>query len=123
VAELGRAFYQYTTLTKAVRDGARYLSSQVLGTTGNVTLSAEKIAATQNLVVFGSEQGTGSPILEGLTAGDIAVAADDASDHVTVTAQYDYTPMFGGVIPTFGLAGGDISLSLTFTATTMMRFL
>jgi Flp pilus assembly protein TadG len=123
LAEFGRAFYQYTTLTKAVRDGARYLSSQALGTTGNVSLTPEEEAATKNLVVYGSEVGTGTPVLDGLATSDVTVSADAAADHVTVTATYVYSPMFGGTIPTFGLTGGDVGAALTLTATNTMRFL
>ena len=38
-AELGRAFYQYNTLTKSVRDGARYLSENSLGAVGFLSVS------------------------------------------------------------------------------------
>ncbi|MEJ2115423.1 MAG: pilus assembly protein, partial [Gammaproteobacteria bacterium] len=49
-AELGRAFYQYNTLTKTVRDGARYLAdNSLIGTTGLIDITGEA-SNTQNLV-------------------------------------------------------------------------
>src|SRR5579863_993013 len=69
-AEVGRLLSQYDTLTKAVRDGARFLASNSLGgTSGVVVLSAPIPAQTQYLVVFGNINGTGTPILPGLTTG------------------------------------------------------
>ena len=47
VAEMGRAFYQYNTLTKSVRDGARYLSGEaILGSTV-IDLTVAKIDAAK----------------------------------------------------------------------------
>jgi Flp pilus assembly protein TadG len=60
--EFGRALYQYNTLTKSVRDAARYLSMQPPGT---------KIAEARNLVVFGNTTGTGTPLARGLTLANV----------------------------------------------------
>ena len=58
-AEFGRAFFQYNTLTKAVRDGGRYAAANALaGSLG--TLDVNAIAAeTQQLVVYGNAIGNG----------------------------------------------------------------
>jgi Flp pilus assembly protein TadG len=53
-AEFGRYFYEYTTLAKAARVGARYLS------TAKVTAADDLIA--KNIIVYGNTAGTGSPI-------------------------------------------------------------
>ncbi len=50
VTEYSRALYQYNTLTKSVRDAARYLSMQDPGT---------RIAQAKNLVVYGNPAGSG----------------------------------------------------------------
>ena len=51
VAEFGRYFYEYTTLAKAARVGARYL------VTSKVDCSQATLA--KNLVVYGNTAGTG----------------------------------------------------------------
>jgi hypothetical protein len=57
--EFGRAYYQYNTLTKALRDGARYMSYHIYS-------SAEETNC-YNMVVYGNTAGSGSPVLPGLT--------------------------------------------------------
>lgn len=57
--EFGRALYQYNTLAKAVRDGARYLSVQTPGT---------GISQARNLIVYGSVAGGTTPQLPNLSA-------------------------------------------------------
>lgn len=106
-AEIGRALYQYNTLHKAVRDGARYLAEHALNSVPVIEITAAKTTATRNLVLYGNPAGSGPLLLEGLAPGDIAVEAVDAS-HVRVTATYAYAPAFGA-IPGFGL-GRDIQV-------------
>lgn len=78
-AEFGRFFYEYTTLSKASRIGARYLI------TANLT-AFEKNQA-RNLVVFGNTAGTGDPLVVGLT-----------TDHVVITPRNaDGDPQESGV--------------------------
>ncbi|HTH77459.1 MAG TPA: TadE family protein [Ramlibacter sp.] len=62
VTELGRAIMDYGTLVKSVRDAARYLSVQTPGT---------KITEAKNLVVYGNPDGTGSPLVPGLTTANV----------------------------------------------------
>jgi Flp pilus assembly protein TadG len=64
-AEFGRYFYEYTTLAKASRLGARYLASAAVNTTEDTT--------AKNMVVYGNATGTGSPILTGLTTGNVVI--------------------------------------------------
>lgn len=64
-AEFGRYFYEYTTVAKAARVGARYLATAELNTT-------EETAA-KNLVVYGNTAGTGTPILSGLSPTNIHI--------------------------------------------------
>ena len=66
VAEFGRYFYEYTTVAKAARVGARYLASKSVST-GN------HVAEAKNLVVYGNIAGTGTPVLPGLTAANVDV--------------------------------------------------
>jgi hypothetical protein len=120
-AELGRALYQYNTLTKAVRDGARHLSSiAIIGGTGVIGLDDDKVADTRNLVIYGNTGGTGTPLLPGLAPGQIMVVAPDAL-HVQVQAAYPYQSIFA-TLPGFGLMS-DIGTAWTLTAATTMRAL
>lgn len=120
-AELGRAAYQYNTLTKAIRDGAQYAAQNVLiPGTGVMSLTAGVKAATQNLVVYGNPAGTGDSLLPGFVAANVTVTAADAT-HIQVSATYGYIPIFGS-IPGFGY-GADITPASTLNASTVMRAL
>ncbi len=66
ITEFGRAFYQYNTLAKATRDGARYLSQQGPG-------DATEIGIAKCLVVYGNQDCTGSPLVPGLTTAQVSV--------------------------------------------------
>lgn len=61
-AEFGRAIWQYNTLTKSVREAARYLSIQTPGT---------RITEARNLLVYGNLDGTGTPLTRGLTEAQV----------------------------------------------------
>jgi Flp pilus assembly protein TadG len=67
VAEFGRYFYEYTTVAKAARVGARYLVSKSKNSDTNFEANAK------NLVVYGNIGGTGSPVLTGLTTANVDV--------------------------------------------------
>jgi Flp pilus assembly protein TadG len=121
-AEVTNAFVDHNTLSKAARNGARYLASNAaMGTTGVVSLSAQVVSSTQNMVVFGNVAGTGSPVLPGLAAGNVQVA-DLGNNVVQLTATYPYTGILGGSLPSFGF-GADTSLELNLQATVSMRAL
>jgi len=120
-AEFGRMLSQYDVLNKTVRDGARYLAANALaagGTTGVVTITAALTTATQNLVVTGNTNGTGSTLLPNLTAGNVTVT-NLGNGYVSVSAAYQYVPMLGANLPTFG--NGSVNTQLTLNATTVMR--
>lgn len=95
--EFGRALYQYNTLTKSVRDAARYLSMQTPGT---------QIAAAQNLVVYGNTAGTGPALALGLTIANVpaptwqTAGTNPVINTVTVTVsgyqfRFLFTSAFG----------------------------
>ena len=67
VAEFGRYFYEYTTVAKAARVGARYLASK------SVVSGTNYQAIAKNIVVYGNAAGTGSPVLPGLTTANVNV--------------------------------------------------
>jgi Flp pilus assembly protein TadG len=63
-AEFGRAIWEYNTLTKSVRDAARYLSIQTPG-------SATEVDRARNLMVYGNLSGTGTPLAIGLSLANV----------------------------------------------------
>jgi Flp pilus assembly protein TadG len=119
-AEITNAFVDHNTLTKSVRNGARFLAGKaILGTTGNIVLTSEKTLATRRLVVYGNASGSGSPILPGLSIGDVQVA-DLGNNDIEVTATYAYTGILGDTLPALGF-GSDIDLGMTLQASVSMK--
>ncbi|MDQ3563888.1 MAG: pilus assembly protein [Pseudomonadota bacterium] len=118
-AELGRAFYTYNTLTKAVRDGARYASIAALN--GAKVIDLDPIRTdTQNVVVYGNPDPLPSeqPVLQGLSTDYVKVEKVDAPDavHVHVSAEFLYEPMFAAGFSTFDPVRFTMSASVTMRA-------
>lgn len=117
-AEMGRAFWQYNTLTKSVRDAARHASaSGLFGSTGVVVVTTSLRTQVQNLVVYGNTAGTGTPLLDGLSTTGVTVESPGEGD-VLVRSRYTYTPIFG-YLPDF--RGGGTSTLYDFEAVVRMR--
>jgi Flp pilus assembly protein TadG len=98
VGEFGRYFYEYTTVAKAARVGARYMASKSLD---SQTINWQDKA--KKLVVYGNTDGTGSPVLSGLTIDNVQLSYAGGSysggngvpDTVTVTIiDYKHQPIF-----------------------------
>ncbi|MFK8067843.1 MAG: TadE family protein [Gammaproteobacteria bacterium] len=121
-AEFSRAFYQYNTLTKAIRDGARYLSDNSLNGAGVIELNGSMTSTTKNLVVFGNSLGNGAPLLEDLSVNDITITPLN-SMHVKVAASYTYKPIFAAGIPSFGLGSQTYNTDFTLESSTTVRAL
>jgi hypothetical protein len=118
IAEFGRAFWEYNTLTQTVRDAGRYASSQGLfGSTGVVIVTEQLRTDVANLVVYGNVTGSGAPLLDGLSPDNVTVESP-GEDDILVRATYAYTPIFD-FIPNF--RGGGVSPFLNFEATVRMR--
>jgi Flp pilus assembly protein TadG len=116
-AEFGRYFYEYTTLAKAARVGARYLSTAQV-------LAAEDTTA-KNIVVYGNPNGTGSPILKDLAPSNIVITRAGGTPILpqTVTVAvvgYKHSPLFdlGLLTKTAGL-----SLNVDVKPSVTMRYL
>lgn len=121
-AELGRALYEYNTLTKAVRNGAQYLARNAVTPAGVVDTDAYA-AAARNLVVYGNPAGSGSELLKGMKVADVTVtevtvAPSATPNYVKVTATYKFQPLFA-MIPSFG-TGNDVTPPGTFSASVTM---
>ena len=120
VAEFGRYFYEYTTLAKASRLGARYLASKSV--TSEV---ADYEAIAKNIIVYGNAAGTGSPILDGLTLDNVEVVYEGGPAGIpnTVTVKivdYPHEPIFDlGAL----LNNDDLSLAVNVSPSVTMRYL
>src|ERR1043165_6406260 len=82
VAEFGRYFYEYTTVAKGARVGARYLAAKSAN-----SASTNWQANAKNLVVYGNTAGTGSPILTGLSTANVTVAYQGGTPGVPDTVK------------------------------------
>jgi len=112
VAEFGRAFMYYNTLTRAVRDSARYVASHALkGQSQVVEIDANLIQDAQNLVDYGNSAGSGTPTILAASAGTVSIT-DEGDGVISVLASYPYTPMLGSILPDFARGGG---MSTVFT--------
>lgn len=68
--EVGYTMIQYNKLETAVAQGARY-ASIVPYDSATATPSAAFLSAVQNMVLYGSPVAGDSPVLSGLTAGNV----------------------------------------------------
>lgn len=101
IVEFGRAYYQYNVLTKAVREGARYMSMHAYDT--------DELDRAKNMTVFGNREGTGSPCLPGLAVSNIVVTPRNPSSGTSPTnpprwvrvgiSGYSFQPLFTKVVP------------------------
>lgn len=119
-AEFGRAFLEYNTLSKSLRDAARYAASEALfGSTGVVVITDRVRTDVRNLVVYGNTAGSGPPMLDGWTVQDVSLEAPGDGD-ILVRARYTYTPMFS-FVPTFD--GSSLAGVFGFEGVVRMRAL
>ena len=98
VAEFGRYFSEYTTLAKAARVGGRFMAAKPL-----FSASTDWQLAAKKLVVYGNTDGTGSPVLPGLTTDNVELVfeggtyAGGIGVPATVTVKiinYKHDPVF-----------------------------
>ena len=124
-ADLTRAFIDHNTVTKAVRNGARYLAANAFqGTTGVVNIDATLRTETQNLVVYGATYPTiFTPVVPGLTLTDITVVQIAGTNDIAVSATYALGGLFGPVLPINLYTGNTISTARTLRATVTMTAL
>jgi hypothetical protein len=119
--EVTNVFVQHNTLTKAVRDGARYAAGVSINGAKVFDLSSDIVSDTKSLVVFGDTSGGGTAALPNFTVGEVTVTGV-AIEIVEVRATYAYTGIIGSVLPAFGF-GPDHSLGFNLEASVRMRAL
>jgi Flp pilus assembly protein TadG len=110
--EFGRAFYQYNTLAKAVRQAARYMSER--------PYNATEIQNAQNMAVYGNTQGTGTPILPGLGAANITVTPRAGGTAETDPPRYVKVSVTGYTFQS--MVPGIVRLNVLFTPGVEMRY-
>jgi len=126
ITELGRGLYQYNTLSKAVHDGARYLSDRAVNNLGVVDITGYE-APTKNLVICGTLAGEcqGDELLKNFSSrGSVTVTPEsitmtngEIADFIKVSATYTFDPLFDG------LSALGYSMVPDFTATAVERAL
>jgi Flp pilus assembly protein TadG len=119
-AEFGRYFQEYTTLAKGNRVAARFLAT--------ACADGGDDAAAKNLVVFGNMAGTGNPIVNGLTTGNVVIERRNQSGALTtgfpttVTVRinnFNHSPLFN-----LGqLMGNSLSMNIAVKPSVTMRYL
>ena len=116
-AEFGRFFHTYTTLTKATRSAARFLTT--------APANGADDDKARNLVVYGNTEGEGDPILPGLTTEQVTITREGGSvsagmpEKVTVEIEgYNYQPLFD---PVAFVKEDNASLNIEVGPKTTMR--
>ncbi|MEP6912248.1 MAG: TadE family protein [bacterium] len=125
-AELGRLFYTYTTLAKATKVGARYLSTSRNAVNGTATEIATAKTSAKNLVVYGCPDrtkapcSTASPIVVGLTTANVNIC-DNISVACSPTIPAGQIKYFKVGITNYTYAAGVWNLA-TMTGKTSSTF-
>ena len=101
VIEFGRVYYTYNILSKAVRDGARFVSTGIVTSTGTINTTTETKA--RSVVVYGNTTGSGTKILPDLLPSQVniptATVVSASEQYVTVGVNYPYVPLFRVIMP------------------------
>ena len=118
--EFARFFYTYSTLTNAVRAGARHASKWSRD-------ASWTFPETSNMVVYGDFSDTShGPILPGLTTSNVQITANGPSPHaiqsVTVSiVNYTYQPLFDlGKLT--GISALSLNINMNASATMKQIF-
>ena len=130
VAEIGRLFYTYTTLAKATKMGARFLTTEKDAESTDTTTMTNVRARAARLVVCGYEDScTNRPsVVTGLTTSNVTVTLPNTTPgfigprYVTVQITgFTFQPLV------FNVAGATKSTSATFyfslEPSTQMRYM
>jgi hypothetical protein len=92
VLEFGRALWVHNALSDAARRGARYA----------VLHSAGSAAEVKNIVVYGNAAGTGQPMVNDLTTGNVDVVYNNFGHNDGTVSVSIKEYQFQLVIPIFG---------------------
>lgn len=121
IVEFGRTFWYYDALTKATRDGARFLSnSKEVGAPPAIDTTLKGQARTIVANAAGLAQVPG--FLESNVVVDCLPADCDTPDYVTVRIV-NYQVTIGGWIPIFMPTGATTTWNATLSPETTMRYM
>lgn len=134
MAEFALMFAQYTTLTKSMEGGARYISNySINGSFGTVSIDPAAELAAKNLIVYGNIAGSGPAIVEGMTVSDVSIQCTygvqndlcivrDNIAAISLDADVSYQPTLGdalsGIMSLFG--DGQSNFAIPMRASTVM---
>jgi len=106
VTEIGRAYYQYNTIAKSVREAARYLS---------VRAKNVDVDKARNIVVYGNPNATGTPLALGLSLSNVPNPTWDSTGSYptfsTVTVSVTGYKFVSLVSSVFGVPLGTINFN------------
>jgi len=116
-AEFSRYFYEYTTLAKATRVGARYLATAAVKTTEDTN--------AKNIIVFGNAAGTGTPILTGLATSNVTINRKGGTSTLPETVSVQITGFKHQPILDLGklMKIPTLSMNVDVKPTVTMRYL
>jgi Flp pilus assembly protein TadG len=114
--QFGYSFYQYNTLTNAIRGGVRYASMAKISNSGNGSVPSAYITAIRNTVVYGSPviSDNPKPIIKGLQPSDVDVAVTFDAKYVPTAVTVKVTKFtIDAVVKQFTI-NGKPSLQMPF---------
>jgi len=105
-AEIGFMMQQQSTLIKSVETGARFISVNTTNGSGIVSITAETLQNTRNMVMYGNASGDGDPIIRGLHDFNININCTNGTQNgncvrnfgltpITIQANHLYSPLLG----------------------------
>jgi hypothetical protein len=83
IFQFGFGFYNYNRVVSSVRTGARYASLLRYDTSN----AAAYDTAVKNMVVYGNQAGTGTPLVSGLTTSQVVVTDPTLNTTPSVTVK------------------------------------
>ncbi|MDA8224378.1 MAG: pilus assembly protein [Betaproteobacteria bacterium] len=126
IIEFGRAFWYLDAMTKATRDGARYLStvpSSQLGSVGVPTAEALVVAEVNDAGLI-PQLATANVNVSCVPGGCQDVTAGNGTAPVYVTVAISGYPItIGGMIPFFAPGSEPVSYTRSLAPSTTMRYM
>lgn len=122
--EFGRALYQYSMLSKAMRAGALSIerSGDFYSNSGE---RSQRESDAVKLIVYGNKDGSGDAVLPGLTMSDVSIISDyeypfgSGNIYTELIVEYDWAPIFGDNFNT--IFGGYLSLNFPMKTSMVVR--
>jgi Flp pilus assembly protein TadG len=117
MVEFGRAFWYLDTLTKATRDGARYLSNVTLNNT-NIATAGQKVVSAVNDAGIAETVTVSVSCLDATFAVMSSCTGSTNPEYIKVSIT-GFTAVIGSWFPILQPSGGVMSFSIFLPQTTM----